>query len=135
MAVTFALSVLSLDLSDRCELQIGVLPGRAVSIVLTDGLATFQGQMGSSDALWAVLNGAKAAARSEGVLIGIARERDEVDVVAYERGAGIQLASRFAVDAFSDLLARVEQARTPLTEPPAGRKVEGARGFLYRRVR
>lgn len=105
------ISILSLDLADRCELQIGLLVGPSILVVLTDGTVKFKGEVGSIDPLWAVLNGAKAAARSNRTLLGLAREGSEIDVVAYERGIGVQLASRFSAAAFSDMLARVEADR------------------------
>lgn len=78
-------------------------------ITLTDGKQRFQGEMGGGTApLWAVVNGGKAAARSGRVLIGLAREGDEIDVVAIQRGVGVPLASRFSTASFSDLLERLE---------------------------
>jgi hypothetical protein len=111
VAAPHTITLPSLDVADHCELQIGLTPGQAVWVALTDGMVSFRGEMGSIDPLWAVLNGSKAAARSNRVLLGLAREGSEIDVVAYERGKGVQLASRVPSIGFSDLLRQIEAAR------------------------
>jgi len=103
------LRIFSLDLTDRCELQIGWRSPQSVLVVLTDGNHRFQGEMGGgTSSLWGVVNGGKAAARSGRVLIGLAREGNEIDVVAIQRGVGVSLASRFSTAAFSGLLENLD---------------------------